>query len=218
MMELLERGGVMMYPILLCSVIALAIIIERFYVISLQTPLPDPDKVNDIFQLGLTGNIKAALAILDSEHSPIKNLLLAILSESGEKYQERAASLVGNEILFTLRTRLSILFSISSIAPLMGLLGTVFGMIEVFSNVSDMQGATDPTLLASGIWTALLTTAAGMSVAIPSALVYHYLDRKIKNIAHRMQYDGNKLIAILNPNPQKNSTQEKNDVMSKAKK
>jgi biopolymer transport protein ExbB len=205
MMDLLEKGGFMMYPILLSSVIALGVIIERFYVIFLQNPLPNRNKVDEVFDLSQVGKIKEAFMLMDGDSASKNSLLLAVLSESDEAHQEKAATLVGNEILFHLRTRLSILAAIGSVAPLMGLLGTVFGMIEVFSNVSTMQGATDPTLLANGIWTALLTTAAGMSVAIPCALTYHYLDRKIKNIAHRMQHDGNKLIAIINHLPQKNA-------------
>jgi biopolymer transport protein ExbB len=197
-MELLEKGGFMMYPILLSSIIALGVIIERFYVIFLQAPLPDQDKVNHVFELSQQGKIKEASVIMNNEENSTITLLSAVLSESDEAHQEKAAILAGNEILFHLRTRLSILSAIGAAAPLMGLLGTVFGMINVFSDVSAMQGGTDPTILASGIWTALLTTAAGMSVAIPCVLTYHYLDRKIKNITHRIEYDGNKLITILN--------------------
>jgi biopolymer transport protein ExbB len=204
-MELLDKGGFMMYPILLSSVIALGIIIERLYVVFIQTPLLNQNKVNEVFELCQAGKIKKAALVIGREHCSLKNVMLAILTESDEAHQEKAATLAGNEMLFHLRTRLSILSAIATVAPLMGLLGTVFGMIEVFSNVSTMQGATDPTILANGIWTALLTTAAGMSVAIPCSLTYHYLDRKIKNIAHRMQHDGNKLIAIINHLPQKNA-------------
>jgi biopolymer transport protein ExbB len=197
-MELLNKGGFMMYPILLSSIIALGVIIERFYVVFLQAPLPNQDKVNEVFELSKLGKIEDASRIMNNEGKTTVTLLCAVLSESDEAHQEKAATLAGNEILFHLRTRLSILSAIGTTAPLMGLLGTVFGMINVFSDVSAMQGGTDATMLASGIWTALLTTAAGMSVAIPCVLTYHYLERKIQNIAHRMEYDGNKLIAILN--------------------
>ena len=209
MMELLEKGGVMMYPILLCSIIAVGIFIERFYVVFVQIPRPDQRKIDEVLQLSEAGKINEARDVIDSERSSLKNIFLAVLSETDEAHQEKAANLVGADILFNLRTRLSILSTIASVAPLMGLLGTVFGMIEVFSNVSDMQGATDPALLASGIWEALLTTAAGMSVAIPSVLAYHYLNRIIKTIAHRMQHDGNTLIAILNQHAKQDSNQHK---------
>ena len=200
MMELFDKGGFMMYPILLCSIIALGIIIERFYVVFLQTPRPDQGKIDEVFQLSEAGKISEARRLLKTERSSLKSFLLAVLREPDEAHQEKAAISAGDDILFHLRTRLSILSAIGSVAPLMGLLGTVFGMIDVFSNVSEMQGATDPALLASGIWEALLTTAAGMSVAIPVVLAYHYLNRIIANIAHRMQHDGNALIAILNKN------------------
>lgn len=201
MMELFEKGGFMMYPILLCSVIALAVIIERFYVVFWKTPRPDQAKIDDVFRLSEAGEITEALKIIASEQSSLKKILLAILSVEDESHQEKAAILAGDEVLFQLRTRLSILSAIGSVVPLMGLLGTVFGMIEVFSTVSDMQGAADPGLLAGGIWTALLTTAAGMSVAIPTVLAYHYLNRNIAMIAHHMQSSGNSLIATLHHHP-----------------
>jgi len=209
MMELLEKGGFMMYPILLSSIIGLGVILERLYVVFLQNPLPKQDNVNQIFELSKANKIKEAAGVMDDQESPLISLLSAILREKDESHQEKAATLAGNEILFHLRTRLSILSAIAASAPLMGLLGTVFGMINVFSDVSAMQGGTDPTILASGIWTALLTTAAGMSVAIPCVLTYHYLDRKIKNIAHIMEYDGNKLITILNHLPSTGSSEGK---------
>lgn len=198
MMELFEKGGFMMYPILLCSVIAMAVIIERFYVVFWKSPRPDQAKIDEVFRLSEAGEISEALEIIASEQSSLKKILLAILSVENEDHQEKAAIMAGDELLFQLRTRLGILSAIGSVVPLMGLLGTVFGMIEVFSKVSDMHGAADPALLAGGIWTALLTTAAGMSVAIPTVLAYHYLNRNIAMIAHHMQSAGNSLIAILN--------------------
>lgn len=211
MMELLEKGGFMMYPILLSSIIALGVIIERFYVVFLQAVLPRQNNIEDVFKLSQEGRIKEAIAVIETEPDSLNNLLLVILNESDEAHQEKAATLAGNEILFHLRARLSILSAIGTAAPLMGLLGTVFGMIEVFSNVSSMQGATDPTILANGIWTALLTTAAGMSVAIPCVLTYHFLDRKIKNMAHHLQFDGNRLIHILNHLPLQEETVTQSD-------
>jgi biopolymer transport protein ExbB len=198
MMELFEKGGFMMYPILLCSVIALAVIIERLYVVFWLTPRPDQAKIDEVFRLIEAGKTTEALQLIDGERSSLGTIILAILGEADEAHQEKAAVLAGEEFLFHLKARLSVLSAIGSVVPLMGLLGTIFGMIEVFSTVSEMQGTVNPSLLAGGIWEALLTTAAGMSVAIPTVLAYHYLNRNMAVIAHRMQYVGNSLIALLN--------------------
>lgn len=201
MWELFENGGLMMYPILVCSVIALGVIIERVYVVFWQTPRPNQQKLDEVLRLSEAGKLTEARQILGGERSLLNKILLAILREADEAHQEKAASSTGDEILFHLRTRLSILSVIASVTPLMGLLGTVFGMIEVFSTVSNMQGTANPGLLAGGIWEALLTTAAGMCVAIPTLLAHYSLNRNIAIIAHRMRSAGNSLIAILNQNP-----------------
>ncbi|MCL1104388.1 MotA/TolQ/ExbB proton channel family protein [Shewanella algicola] len=190
-MEWLTRGGWMMYPILLCSVVALGVVLERFYVIFIryaQFPQEQFDKLQDLVK---KGDIKSAKEMLKQQSSAQKSIYLAMLNQQDEGSQNKAAELEGNSILFRLKERLSILSTIGSVTPLMGLLGTVFGMIDVFSKLAQMQGAANPGMLADGIWQALLTTAAGMTIAIPVVLFYHFFNRHIENIIHQLQTTAN---------------------------
>lgn len=190
-MEWLTRGGWMMYPILLCSVVALGVVLERFYVIFIhyaQFPQEQFDKLQDLVK---KGDIKSAKEMLEQQSSAQKSIYLAMLNQQDEGSQNKAAELEGNSILFSLKQRLSILSTIGSVTPLMGLLGTVFGMIDVFSQLAQMQGAANPGMLADGIWQALLTTAAGMTISIPVVLFYHFFNRHIENIIHQLQTTAN---------------------------
>ena len=143
------------------------------------------------------GDKKKAIAAIKEEDSVFKALFLSVLEEKDNNEMENAATIAGNDILFFLSKRLNTLSVLGSILPLMGLLGTVFGMIKVFSKVAQAGDAADITLLAGGIWEALITTAAGMAVAIPVVLVYHYFKRMIDWTAHAMQQKVSRLILIL---------------------
>lgn len=186
-----------MYPIIASSIIAFAVVVERsFVILSRSRPINQSvvDELLDYMGQGLSDN---ARDLLKTESSILAEFLLSIFDQPDESHREKAASFAGNEILFTLRRRLSILSALGSIVPLMGLLGTVLGMIEVFKEVSVLGGTADASLLASGIWEALLTTAAGMAVAIPSLLAYHFLNRRISEFAHLMKRQGAALIASI---------------------
>jgi biopolymer transport protein ExbB len=186
-MEWLTSGGWMMYPILFCSVVALGVVLERFYVIFIhyaQLPSEQFDKLQALVQ---EGDIKSAKEMLEQQPSAQKSIYLAMLNQKDEDSQNKAAELEGNAIQFRLNERLSILSTIGSVTPLMGLLGTVFGMIDVFSQLAQMQGAANPGMLADGIWQALLTTAAGMAIAILAVLFYHFFNRHIVNILYELQ-------------------------------
>jgi biopolymer transport protein ExbB len=151
-MEWLTSGGWMMYPILFCSVVALGVVLERFYVIFIhyaQLPSEQFDKLQALVQ---EGDIKSAKEMLEQQPSAQKSIYLAMLNQKDEDSQNKAAELEGNAIQFRLNERLSILSTIGSVTPLMGLLGTVFGMIDVFSQLAQMQGAANPGMLADGIW------------------------------------------------------------------
>ncbi|WP_282110668.1 MotA/TolQ/ExbB proton channel family protein [Shewanella algicola] len=190
-MEWLTRGGWMMYPILLCSVVALGVVLERFYVIFIRYAQFSQEQFDKLQDLVKKGDIKSAKEMLKQQSSAQKSIYLAMLNQQDEGSQNKAAELEGNSILFRLKERLSILSTIGSVTPLMGLLGTVFGMIDVFSKLAQMQGAANPGMLADGIWQALLTTAAGMTIAIPVVLFYHFFNRHIENIIHQLQTTAN---------------------------
>lgn len=196
MFELIEKGGIMMYPIMFTSMIVFAVAIERFIVFS-KIKLLEKSKLKNMYDLLEEGKVKDVKEMLEAEKTPLSGYFMAIVSERSEDRCEKAAHLAGEEIIFQLNRRLSVLSVLGSLVPLMGLLGTVVGMIKVFSRVAAAGDMSDISILAGGIWEALVTTAAGMAVAIPTLLIYHYLERRIEKIAHRMQHKGEKIIEIM---------------------
>jgi len=172
MLTLFQKGGPVMWPILICSVMALAIFIERFYIIfNASRHIKDSFKNNYSHS---TSAIKNGIGL------EMMNFLGATssLHEAEHKLFRFATLYVRN-----LELRLNWLAIIGNITPLLGLLGTVTGMIKVFMSIQSMQGQVNPSLLAGGIWEALITTAAGLTVAIPSVIAYHYFEDRIDSIA-----------------------------------
>jgi len=200
MIELIEKGGIMMYPIIITSIIALAVVFDRIYIIFIKTKFTGHEKLKMIFSLIEEGKRDEAENLIFSDESLLTDLFASIFEQKESEDRENAASTAGDRILFNLSKRLSILSVTGSVLPLMGLLGTVLGMIKVFSKVANAGNAADITVLAGGIWEALITTAAGMSVAIPVMLIHHFFNRRINIIAHSMQQEASLLIAKLKHN------------------
>jgi len=195
MLEIIEKGGIMMYPIIISSIIALAVIFDRAYIFFIKTKSIPKDSMDQMFDLVKKGKKSDAETIIESDPSVFSVLFLSIFRQNNPEDMEIAAVSAGDRILFSLSQRLSILSVIGSVVPLMGLLGTVLGMIKVFARVAHAGDAADITVLAGGIWEALITTAAGMAVAIPVMLIHHYFSRNIQKAAHSMQQDATMLIA-----------------------
>jgi len=197
MAEILHRGGIMMIPILISSALALAVAIERLYVLVFRTRSLDDETLTSVFELAENGDRARAATLVRDADSAVGELFIAVLEERDPEELENAAALSGSDLLFQFNKRLNILAVLGSVLPLMGLLGTVLGMIKVFSQVAHAGDAADITMLAGGIWEALITTAAGMAVAIPVVLVYHFFRRTVERIAHAMQQSISRLIQIL---------------------
>lgn len=171
-----------MWPILLCSVFSLTIFIERMYVLIKSKPyvwnsikIFKQQFVNDAMSKkdisACPGIVKDMANMLDIE----KDYSIDYeLHEAEHKLVRFVTFYVRN-----LEQRLNWLAIIGNIAPLLGLLGTVTGMIKVFMGIQNMQGQVNPSALAGGIWEALVTTAAGLIVAIPTIIAYHYFEDKI---------------------------------------
>lgn len=173
MFILIEKGGIFMYPIVLCSIISLAVIIERFFSFRKKIISPD-DQFLNIKNFLLNG--KNDEARLTCNKKNIFSKLVTLIFEDKTKNRELIKSLIdenGKRDLERKSQALQFLSTIASIAPLFGLLGTVSGMIKVFSVLS-MENTVNPENLALGISEALLTTVAGLIVAIPSFVFYKY--------------------------------------------
>jgi len=196
MTELIEKGGFMMYPIMLSSVIALAVFIERLFVFA-SVKLPKKEISDEFFSSLEKEGVQGGISFISSWKGAFKDFLAAVLNEKSEEACEKAASSAGDDILFNLNRRLDFLSMLGSVTPLMGLLGTVIGMIKVFSRVAAAGEMSDISILAGGIWEALLTTAAGLAVAIPILFAHNYLERKLDKITHLMMQTAQKTVALM---------------------
>jgi biopolymer transport protein ExbB len=197
MWELFEKGGYIMYPILASSILALAVIIERLIVLA-RTKIPSEQEIQTICAKARDGLKEEVEKLIKEGTTPVHRVIAAIWHTEGDEHaREKSAGMAGDHVLRELNKRLQWLAILGSLVPLMGLLGTVLGMIRVFSRVAEAGDVSDISLLASGIWEALLTTAAGMSVAIPILLVYYWLSGKVENVAFEMAYHGEDFITAM---------------------
>ena len=197
MLELVQAGGWLMFPILLCSVIAAAIIVERLWTLQKRKVIPDK-LMTGIWNL-LSNDQLTEKHIEEIERgSPLGRVLSAGLINrhlSRELVRESIEE-TGRFVAHDLERFINTLGTISTITPLLGLLGTVIGMIKVFTVITAV-GVGDPATLAGGISEALITTAAGLTVAIPSVIFYRYLKRKIDELVVGMEQEAMKLVEVL---------------------
>ena len=197
MLELVKAGGWLMLPIILCSVIAVAIIAERLWSLRLRRVLPK----HLVAQVWRWEKIHQ----LNDEHmrelqasSPLGSILAAGIVN---RHQNRAVMKesiedTGRHVVHELERYLNTLGTIAAITPLLGLLGTVIGMIKVFSAITT-QGVGNPGALAGGISEALLTTAAGMSVPIPTLMFYRYFRGRVRMLVLRMEQEAMLMVEIM---------------------
>jgi len=176
-----------MVPIALFSLAALAVIIERLITFSTLI-FPDDAAIGQITELTHKKKRADAETLIREKGEAFADLLLAAVGPDNKEEKETAVGYAGDAVLFSLGRRLDFLAMIGTTAPLMGLLGTVLGMIHVFASVANAGNAADISLLAGGIWQALITTAAGLGVAVPALIAHGYFSRKIKKMAFWMQH------------------------------
>lgn len=197
MLELVQAGGWLMYPILLCSAIAMGIIAERLWTLQRRKVIPEK-LMNGIWTL-LSNDQLTEKHILEIETgSPLGKVLAAGLINrhlSRDMVRESIEE-TGRFVAHELERFISALGTISTIAPLLGLLGTVIGMIKVFTTITAV-GVGDPATLAGGISEALITTAAGLTVAIPTVIFHRYLKRRIDELVMGMEQEAMKLVEVL---------------------
>ena len=199
LMTLFADGGLMMYPLTLCSMVALGVILAKAY--TLWAAHKGTDRVlNEVEEAALTGNVDAAIEICRDTPGPAGAILLAGLRRiqtrrlaAGEL--EAAVATTGTIELGFLERGLVILATIANVAPLMGFLGTVAGMILAFAAIEE-AGDVDPTLVAGGIKVALLTTAAGLLIAVPVNIAYNFFVTRIDKLIVDMERGAQKILNI----------------------
>ncbi len=197
MFDFVKAGGFLMLPILICSVIAFAITVERFLALQVKKIIPE-NLVAQVWQWAKSGQIDPRRIHGLRTGSALGRILSAGLTnmKSDREVMKESIEEVGRHVVHDLERYLNTLGTIAAITPLLGLLGTVFGMIEVFSAITS-KGVGDATVLAGGISKALITTAAGLSVAIPSLIFYRYFKGKVDELVVAMEQEVLKLIEVM---------------------
>lgn len=197
MLELVKSGGWMMAPILACSVVALAIIVERAWALRPKRVVPR-DLVAQAWRQAQQGEVTEEAVKALRANSPLGRILaVGLLNRDRDRpVMKEAIEEAGRAVATELDRFLTALGTIAAITPLLGLLGTVIGMISVFSTITSL-GVGNPAELAGGISQALITTAAGLSVAIPSLIFYRHFRGRVEGLTIEMEQEAIKLVEIL---------------------
>jgi biopolymer transport protein ExbB len=198
MIQILIKGGLLIIPILICSIIAIAIIIERSYIIRKLR------KQAEKFFLQLKAilereDYEEALIFCQEEDMVLSNIWGETIERIKNKKRDYIEVLEDRsaDLLLYLEERLSTLATIAQISPLLGLLGTVTGMIKAFMKVEQLAGRVDASILAGGIWEALITTAMGLVVAIFAMAAHHYLTDRVSKIIREIEESSKNLLNIV---------------------
>jgi biopolymer transport protein ExbB len=197
MIELVVKGGVFMYPIIFCSIVALAVFIERIFFLRRKRIIPD-DFIRKVEELIRKEKFSEAVFLCQSNLSSISKIFLAGLknAKKGMWLVKEAIEERGSREALILEKHVSILATIANLSTLLGLLGTVSGMIKTFKVIS-VQGIGNPAPLAGGIAEALITTAAGLSVAIPTLVGHRLLKDKANTLIFEMEEDSIRLVDLM---------------------
>ncbi len=182
-----DRGGKVMWAILAASVVGCAFALERLLAIRRGAQIPKR-LMADLRDAMVSGGVAAGRRVVDGDRSAMGKVMYALLSRSGatRRELETAVDDEAGRILYDLRANLRPIGVIASVAPLLGLLGTVFGLIAAFRQAAEL-GMDDPRNFAAGIYEALYTTAFGLVVAIPLLIVYHALRNRADNIMREVE-------------------------------
>lgn len=197
MLELLAAGGWIMVLILISSVIVLAICIERFYTLNPKKIAP-PHLLATVWKQLKGGEMDADRLKTLRQSSPLGRILAAGLGNAyhGREVMKESIQEAAAHVVHDLERYLNTLGTIAAIAPLLGLLGTVVGMIKVFAEITT-QGTGNASALAGGISEALITTAAGLTVAIPALVMHRYFTGRIDGIVVELEQETIKLVDAL---------------------
>ncbi len=196
--DLTLAGGPLMIPIILSSFIAIYIFVERLLTINRANQAPDAFMAR-IKELVQKGDINGAKLLCAQFDSPIARMIEKGLSRIGSPLKNIEASIenTGKIEIFKLEKNLSVIATVSGAAPMMGFLGTVMGMVTAFIAIAQEEGSVGPKLLADGIYTAMITTVAGLIVGIIAYLGYNYLVTRVSKVVHKMEYSSIEFVDLL---------------------
>ncbi|MCP5462232.1 MAG: MotA/TolQ/ExbB proton channel family protein [bacterium] len=188
MLDFVMRGGFFMYPIIACSIVVGAIVLERMFHLKRAHINKEPffEAIKRAIQ---SGDFDAASGLAARSAGPVAHIVKKCIEAKNrsKETQEKIIHLEGTKELRRMEKHLRALSLIAHISPLLGLLGTVTGMIKAFMKIQELSGNVDASVLAGGIWEALMTTAASLVAAIPAMIFYHHFEGKIDTAAAHMK-------------------------------
>jgi len=195
MIELFLKGGPVMWPLLLTSITAVAVVVERILFLIGESRQRDPEALNKILTLVEAGKADEAAAAGSSSQDPVVQVLVSGLQSRGESYTN-AILRKANEILKSYNRGLSTLDTIITLAPLLGLLGTVTGMIRAFGLIGNQEIGM-PATITGGIAEALIATAFGLGIAILALIPFNYLNAQQEEVRHEIEDAASQLEILL---------------------
>ena len=197
MFELLKAGGILMVPIVACSILALAIILERFWSLRVSRIAPE-HTINELWRWIKKKELNSRKLKVLQGSSPLGRILAGGLmnAKHGREIMKESIEHEASQVIHELERFLNPLGTVATITPLLGLLGTVIGMIKVFAEIQ-LAGVGNAGNLAGGISEALITTAAGLSVAIPALICHRYFIRRVDELVVNMEQEAIKLVEVV---------------------
>jgi biopolymer transport protein ExbB len=198
LLETFSKGGWVMIPIILLSILTIYLFVERL--VTLRRAKTDPRRITErIRDYVQAGDIGGAKAFCEAQDKPITYILMHGLERLGRHIAEiqDAVEAAGKYEAFELEKRTDLLATIAGVAPMLGFLGTVTGMINAFQEIQNLQGNVNPSVLAGGIWEALLSTAAGLVVGILAYFFYNYILGRVNRLINDMERSATDFIDLL---------------------
>jgi len=203
--EILSQGGVLMIPLFLLSILAIYVIAERWRTLE-NSRMDVNSMLNNIESLLKSGSQHRAIQYCEEFDKPLARILKSGIRRLGRPIRdiEEAIHNAGKKEIYQLEKRMNWLATIASVAPLIGFTGTVTGMIRAFMDIQSLQGNVNPSVLAGGIWEALITTAAGLVVGIIALGFYNYLVGKVDRMVFELENASADFVDLLQtPSPKK---------------
>lgn len=198
LLDLLIKGGYMMVPLYLLFILAIFIFVERMITLK-KASKPSSHLLDQVKVLVQSGQVEKAKIICAGENTPVANMIAKGVDRIGSPLKNIEVSIenVGKIEIYKLEKNLNLLATVSGAAPMIGFLGTVAGMIQAFIAVAQEEGMVSPKLLSTGIYEAMITTAAGLVVGIIAYLGYNYLVSRVSKLVHNMEYSSIEFIDLL---------------------
>jgi biopolymer transport protein ExbB len=199
LLDLALAGGWAMIPLLLLSAAGVYIFVERYLALKKAAAASSASFVDKIKNMVLAGDINGARMLCAQTNSPVSRMLQKGISRIGHPLKDIEAAIenVGKIEVSALEKGLSSLATVAGAAPMLGFLGTVTGMIQAFIAIAQAEGSVSPKLLSSGIYEAMVTTAAGLIIGLPAYVGYNYLVAKTNKVVHAMEYSAIEFMDLL---------------------